>query len=98
MHLIRRDKAERGIVDLEIAGPRRQPNVRNCRAAGQILPIGPVVGCDLLDVDRRREFVESKMMGIDHLDAFSRYVPKSAIARLRESRSEGGRRTLEHGA
>ena len=69
MNLVRRGEAESGVVDLQIASSRRQTHARTCRAR-QVLPIHLVVGYDLLDVDRRRELIEGKMMGIDHLDAF----------------------------
>ena len=32
LNLLRRDEAESGVVDLQIASPRRQTHVRNCRA------------------------------------------------------------------
>ena len=65
MDLLRRDQAQRGVVDPDVAdvGGQAHPLPEFVRLA---------VGFDLLDVDRRREFVDSKMTGIDHLDAFSR--------------------------
>ena len=54
------------------------------------------VGCDLLDVDRRRELVDDKMMGIDDLNAFSRHEPQFAVGGLRDGRTEvGGRNRME---
>ena len=98
MNLLRRGEAESGVVDLQIASSRRQTHARSCRAR-QILPIHLVVGYDLLDVHRRREFVESKMMGIDDLDAFSRHEPQFAVGGFRKGWTERvGRDRMEHDA
>src|SRR5271157_732006 len=46
-----------------------------------------VVGDDLLDAHRRREFVDSEMTGIDDLDPFSRQEPDFPIVALRDART-----------
>ena len=86
-HLLRRDEAERRVVDLQIAGQRRQAQ-----------PIGAVgsrrrsaVGSDLLDVHRRRERVERQATRIDDADAFQRKEPQSSIRSLCDVRAERSR-------
>src|SRR5580704_9898759 len=56
--LLRRDQAESGIVDLQIANQRGQALARRSL-------VGLAVGGDLLDVDRWWEFVEGEMARID---------------------------------
>src|SRR5580704_13429432 len=55
MDLLRRDQAERGVFDLEIANQRGQALDRRSL-------VFLAVGGDLLDVDRGRELVEGKVM------------------------------------
>jgi hypothetical protein len=43
--------------------------------------VGLAVGCDMLDVDRRGEFVDNDMTRIDDLDAFSQ-EPEFAVGGL----------------
>ena len=51
---------------------------------------------DLLDAHRRREFVDRKMTGIDHLDTISGQEPQFAIGELRDGRTVGvGRKRAE---
>ena len=79
--LLRRRQAQRRELDPHVAD-----------VGGQAHPLLELVwlavGFDLLDMDRRREFVDSKMTGIDHLDAFSRHEPQFAIGGLRDGRTE----------
>src|SRR5437762_3634637 len=70
--LLRRDQAESGIVDFEIANQRGQAQVRRSL-------VGLAVSGDLLDVHRRWEFVEGKVTRIDYADAVARRVPQFAI-------------------
>ena len=74
MYLLRRDEAQSSVVYLQIASSRRKTQVRNCRAS-HVLPIHLMVGDNLLDVHRWREFVLNKMMGIDDLNPLSRHEP-----------------------
>ena len=91
LHLLRRDKAESGVIDLQIASTRLADAVSKLAAPASSAN-KLVVRDNLLDVYRRREFVESKMTRIDDLDAFSRDEPQFAISGLRDGRTEGGRR------
>ena len=91
LHPLRRDEAETDVVDLQITSQRGKMHVRH-RLARQVLPIESPVGEDLLDMHRRRDFVEGKMTGIDDSNAFSRQEPKSAICGLRDGRIVGGSR------
>jgi len=72
MDLLRRDQAKIGVVDLEVASQRGQAQVRRgivCLA----------VGGDLLDVHRRREFVEGKVTRIDDADAVPGREPRGFV-------------------
>ena len=85
MNLLRRDETESGVVDLQIASSRRQMQ-RRMDCALQALPISLLVGDDLFDVHRRRQFVDGKMMGIDDLND-SCHEPYFAVGGFRNARS-----------
>ena len=69
-NLLGRDQAESGVLDVQIASPRRQAHARDGRPR-QVVAMTPAVRDDLLDEDGRREVVDRQMPGIDDLDAFS---------------------------
>ena len=69
VNLVRRDQAERCVINHQVADQRRQPRARGGRIAGPVLPVGLAVGGDLFDVHRRRKFVEGKVTRIDDADA-----------------------------
>ena len=75
--LFRRDETQGSVVDFEIASQRRQTPVRNHLA----------VGDDLLDVDRRREFVDGKMGRVDDADARDGHEPHFPSVGLGYSRA-----------
>src|SRR5208337_705122 len=87
--LLGRDQAESGVVDLQIATQCGQAQVRRCRAR-QVLPTRFAIGGDLLDVHRRREFVEGKVTRIDDADAVERQEPYPPVRGLGNARSEAG--------
>ncbi len=87
--LLRSDETERCIVDLQIAHQRWQTHASRLQRR-RVVDLA--VGSDLLDVDRRREFVEGKMARIDDLYAFSRHEPQFAIGRLSYPRAVGASR------
>src|SRR5271169_5373690 len=62
---------------------------------GQVLPVDLVVGHNLFDVYRRRNFVESHLMRIDELNPFSRMEPQPTVAGLRDRRTEVERNRAE---
>src|ERR1700747_423261 len=76
--LLRRDKAESGVLDLQLASQRGQAWVRG-RIAGRVIPVFLAVGSDLLDVHRRWEFVEGKVTRIDDADAVAGEEPQFSI-------------------
>ena len=82
MDLLWRNKAERGVVDREIADQRRQAQVRR-----QL--VGVIVGGDLLNVYRRRKVVERKVTRVDDADAIVRQEPQLSIRRLGDARAVG---------
>src|SRR5262249_26715897 len=72
-NFLRRDEAERGVVNLQIANMRRQWHLPVLRRRSQI--VGLVVGGDLLDMHWRRKIVEEQVAGIDDADATQRDEP-----------------------
>src|SRR5208283_2993439 len=98
-HLLRRDEAEPGIVDLEIANQRRQ-----AQTGRRIVALA--IGADLLDMHRRRKLVERKVTRIDDADAVPRQEPNSSIRGFGNTRAEASRvqmtpntvRTVENGS
>ena len=86
MDLFRRDQAQGGVIDLRRRG-RWRAGASRCRVR-----YGLPSALILLDVHRRRELVDRKMPGIDHLDTFSRQEPQFAIGELRDGRTVGVRR------
>ena len=77
--LLRRDEAERRVVDLEIANERRKPD--------QACVVCLAIGDDLLDVYGWRKCVERKTMRIDNADAAKRQEPQSAIRGFCDNRA-----------
>src|SRR5262249_24418493 len=71
-----RHQAERCVVDLQIAYQRRQ---RQTPAGVRDDVVALVVGDNLFDVYWRWNFVEGKMMRIDHAHAIRWYKPHSSI-------------------
>ena len=78
-HLLRRDKTERRVVDLQIARQRGQAEVRICEG---IRIVGLAVGDDLLDMHGRRKTVERQAARIHDADAGRANEPQSPIGSL----------------
>src|SRR6266403_6085070 len=83
--LFRRDEAERGVIYLQITNERGQKYASVCSGTRIV---GLAVGGDLLDVHRRRKFVEGKVARIDDADAVPRQEQQFSIGGLGDLRAE----------
>jgi hypothetical protein len=85
-HFIRRDEAQRRVIDSQISDERWQLQpVRRI--------VGFVIGSDLLDSHRRRNLIDQKMTRIDDLNAFPGHEPQFAIRGFRDTRAVFAGRT-----
>jgi hypothetical protein len=90
--LLRRDEAERRVVDLQIAHARRESNAGHGHIAGHVLPPDIVIGDQPLDMHRCSDGVGRKVPRVDDLDALSHDEPQLAIRRPGRMRTIGGGR------